>query len=100
MPDINAVIHNLLDVRETLELYRDAIGAQWIDDAIEILREKMVADSIAALKEQWAIKPAIHIVPMTHNDALHYYECGACGKPIDARDKYCRECGKRVRWDD
>lgn len=29
-----------------------------------------------------------------------FYACGACGKPIDFCDKFCRNCGKPVKWDD
>lgn len=28
------------------------------------------------------------------------YACGACESPIDLGDRYCRRCGKAVKWDD
>ena len=27
-----------------------------------------------------------------------YYVCGECHTGIDTRDKYCRECGRRIKW--
>lgn len=27
-----------------------------------------------------------------------WYVCGECHTAIDPRDKYCKECGKRIRW--
>ena len=27
-----------------------------------------------------------------------YYVCGECHTCIDTRDKYCRECGRRIKW--
>lgn len=84
MQDINAIIHNLLDVRETLELYRDAIGAQWIDDAI------------AALREKEPVKPEKHFLDI----GMVWYSCGNCGHHIfrGTNAKYCDVCGRAVRW--
>ena len=28
----------------------------------------------------------------------NWYACGACGKEIDTNDKFCRHCGRGVRW--
>lgn len=28
-----------------------------------------------------------------------WYVCGECHTAIDRRDKYCRECGTRIRWE-
>ena len=27
-----------------------------------------------------------------------WYGCGACKKPIDYKDMFCRHCGKAVKW--
>ena len=27
-----------------------------------------------------------------------WYVCGECHTAIDTKDKYCRECGTRIRW--
>lgn len=28
-----------------------------------------------------------------------WYACGNCNKPIDMKDKFCRHCGRAVKWD-
>lgn len=28
-----------------------------------------------------------------------WFACGACGHAIDPEDNYCRECGRKVKWD-
>lgn len=28
-----------------------------------------------------------------------WYQCGKCKEAIDYHDKYCRNCGKAVKWD-
>lgn len=30
--------------------------------------------------------------------ATWWYVCGECRTSIDPRDKYCRECGRKIRW--
>ena len=29
-----------------------------------------------------------------------WFACGACGHAIDPEDNFCRECGRKVKWDD
>lgn len=28
-----------------------------------------------------------------------WFACGACGHAIDPEDNFCRECGKKAKWD-
>lgn len=28
-----------------------------------------------------------------------FYVCGKCNKAINYKDKYCRECGREVKWE-
>ena len=30
---------------------------------------------------------------------IFVYACGACNALIDYKDRYCRHCGCRIRWD-
>ena len=30
----------------------------------------------------------------------HWYACGACGKALDPKQKYCRRCGREIIWDE
>lgn len=55
-------------------------------------------DVLALLKEQEAVEPRIQ----TDFDGkgTWWYICGSCNNAISPKDKYCRECGKMVKWDD
>lgn len=33
------------------------------------------------------------------NDLLRYWHCGHCGVIITHGDKYCRMCGREVKWE-
>ena len=57
-------------------------------------------DAIALLKEQNAVKAQKknddEPIPWTSS----WYVCGDCGQEIDYHDRFCRWCGKAVKWDD
>lgn len=59
-------------------------------------------DAIALLKEQdEGIEPEISLKSITETTASLWYKCGACGGAIEqGDDKFCRHCGKKVKWDD
>ena len=81
-------------------------------DAISILEEvKLVEDSIYAYNEKYmkaldvAISALEHFQPVKpgkHDPVLYgcSYTCGACYRRIWEGDKYCRSCGKPVKWND
>ena len=50
-------------------------------EALELLKEQPVEAKVTGLETQW-------------------YRCGACEYPIDYGDKFCRHCGRPVRWDE
>lgn len=55
-------------------------------------RADVVADAIALLKEQEAVKPI---------EGYGYYICGICKQPLKGESrKFCPECGRKVKWDD
>ena len=40
------------------------------------------------------------VEPEYEGDALSnwWYVCGECHTAIDTKDKYCRECGRKIKW--
>ena len=75
-------------------------------DALELLKaqeEKVVnlTTKIAELAtEQEPVEPTIgRCVEYDGHDSW-WYECGKCHTPIDPIDKYCRNCGRRLKWND
>jgi len=61
---------------------------------------KTVDDALALLKEQEAIPPGKESDGNPGKWASWWYVCGACGKEIDYRNRFCRYCGHEVKWDD
>lgn len=52
------------------------------------------------LKAQEPIVPTIGRCEEYDGYDSWWYECGKCHTPIDPNDKYCRNCGREVKWND
>lgn len=71
-----------------------------IEGVNEILNETDEYDSVlwdvlTLLKEQDA-------VPVIQREIMHmlFWCCGSCGVAITDGDKFCRNCGKQVKWNE
>jgi len=69
--------------------YEDACWGE--EDAA--LHLQPMRDALAVMEEQEA-------VTAEHMDTgrTHWYMCGNCHASIDPSDKYCRKCGRAVKW--
>ena len=63
---------------------------QEVMDAISGLQR--VQAKLEGLEDQ-ANRPIVSAVGSTQ-----YFTC-PCGTPVHFGDKFCRECGRRIRWD-
>lgn len=57
-------------------------------------QQNCASDAIAVLKEQEA-------EPVIQREVLHllFWCCGSCGSPLTDGDKFCRKCGRPVKWE-
>lgn len=55
---------------------------------------KYIDDAVALLKEQEA-------VPVIQREIAHmlFWCCSSCGVAITDGDKFCRNCGKELKWE-
>ena len=51
------------------------------------------------LKEQEAVEPTVGGITEHDGHGSWWYQCGKCKMPIDYGDKFCKRCGKAVKWD-
>lgn len=51
----------------------------------------------AQLSEQQ--KPTTVTIGRTRGETTMWYECDACGEPVDLNDNYCRNCGRKLIHD-
>ena len=59
-----------------------------------------VRDAVELLKEPEAVAPYVTGNGESFETAKNWwYECGNCNKPIDSTDKFCRHCGRLVKWE-
>ena len=54
---------------------------------------------------EWALEDAVMLkeqeaVPVIQREIAHmlFWCCGSCGVAITDGDKFCRMCGKKVKW--
>ena len=57
-----------------------------------MIEEQIQNDALALLKEE---VPA----EIEGGGSSWWYVCGECHTAIDKLDKYCRQCGRKVKWD-
>lgn len=83
--------------------YEDAI--KWLENLKQDVSQLRYEDSwsyaqaidkiMDLLKEQEA-------VPVIQREIMHmlFWCCGSCGVAITDGDKFCRNCGKQVKWNE
>lgn len=73
----------------------DCLAASKLENMWVFVRKDIVGDAIALLKEQEA-------VPVIQCEIAHmlFWCCGSCGVAITDGDKFCRNCGRKVKWND
>lgn len=57
--------------------------------------DKLMQDVLALLKAQEPVEPAIG----GNQKSCWYYICPICQLDIDKGDKYCRHCGRALKWE-
>ena len=94
MPDRESVITHLQIIHTWAEFARERDLqfftpkhlediAQWSDDALNLL------------KEQESVEPEIQ----TGSGVSWWYICGNCKTALNPKDKFCHECGRRIKWE-
>lgn len=66
--------------------------------------DHLLQDALTLLQAQEPIEPIIDTyweTPSVYDNDVKVTEnkCGACGAGIDEWDKYCRVCGRAVKWE-
>lgn len=87
--DIHAVACGLGDD----QCYLNSIGIKQL--------QTLINDATELLRAQEPIAPN-HVEDGNYENSgivNHWFMCGKCGSCVDPGDKYCRECGKAVKWE-
>lgn len=59
----------------------------------------LIKDALALLKAQEPIRPRIGILHNEDGSKVYFLHCPFDGTTLDEGDKYCRKCGRMVKWD-
>lgn len=69
-----------------------------IDEACTSL-DDLHSDALALLKAHEPVEPDIEGNVEYDGHGSWWHVCGACRQPIDKGDKFCRWCGRAVKWE-
>ena len=58
-----------------------------------------IYDALALLKAQEAVRPGIGIIHNDDGSKSYFLHCPLDGTTLDDGDKYCRKCGRAVKWE-
>lgn len=83
----------LIDMKADPDFYDDAIshyaGSRYndgVNTCIDVIEELPLAQP----------EFATITIGRTKGGVTMWYECDACGEPVDENDNYCRNCGRRL----
>ena len=65
------------------------------DGIVDGIDQQTIREALVLLKGQEPVQ-------VIQREAMHmlFWCCGSCGVAITDGDKFCRMCGKAVKWDD
>ena len=67
-----------------------------ISISVQECRAVLSADALELLKEQEAVEPEVEVL----NEIDRLYRCPKCHKCFFyEKQKYCEQCGQKVKWD-
>ena len=100
MPDREKVIAALECLTVVNEAYLSTDcrerGCPYVTMDCEIAAEQ---DALRLLEAQEPVEPTTASANEPDDHKSWWYACGACQYPINRGDKYCRHCGRGVRWE-
>lgn len=85
MTDVKKVIEDLIIAKCIL------ISPQPLSREMCIRIGQAISAAVTLLKEPEPVEP----IPC--NNSGWFFKCGACGGSINWKDKYCSECGRKVK---
>ena len=69
---------------------------QCVKRGIHNVFQPILRDALALLKEQEHVR--VEIVD-SDGGRTHWYVCGGCKTPINQGDRFCHECGRKMKWE-
>jgi len=88
MPDREKVI-------KEFELFIKEFHPACTSEGVEL---DMLREVLSLLKEQEAVEPNVSDINDHDAHGSWWYQCGKCKMPIDYGDRFCRRCGRAVKW--
>lgn len=79
-----------METKRAIEVLRQ--NAEFVDAEFE----DAIAIAISALEKQETAKI---VIGKSKGGVTLWHECSKCGEPVDAKDIFCRRCGRRLIYE-
>ena len=83
LPEIETIIRDL-------GIVADAYGDPLYNSAFVLFAGKTASSAKRYMESFKAVEP----VEVERNE----FHCGGCNKTLDRDDRFCRKCGKKIKW--
>lgn len=93
MTNISEIVNKKNGDYMTDRLIKHAIGCLERAKRQHDLSDGEISMVIDLLKEQEAVEPYV-----VNNNYEQHWKCGYCDSVVGVQDKYCRQCGRPVKW--
>ena len=83
----------------------DTISRQAAIDALKDWYDGMIISSFRGIEKVIKALPSAQpetatvTIGRTKGGVVMWYECGTCGESIDKKDCYCRNCGRKLKYE-
>ena len=90
------------DREKVIGHFQDAIEASKNGNRWCFVRVDIINDAIALLQEQEPVEPEEIVddfYPIGDPLRTMGWKCGHCGERIAGHDRFCHNCGRKVKWE-
>ena len=101
MTNVEKVIKNLNTIVACCKLFTNKKTCSGIDEEMYADWANDIGEAVFLLKEQEPVPPKKQNWYQAEWPSFEswWYVCGACGGKIDYHDRFCRLCGRSVKWE-
>jgi len=71
-----------------------------VSQNIDECTSQLALEALELLEEQQPVEPRKEDDGSTEPCTCWWYVCGSCGREIDPQDRFCRHCGREVKWNE
>lgn len=83
---------------DALRTHERKVSSKWFDNQLDVEWNNAIDICCYDIEELPSAQPetAKRIVGKSRDGMTLWYQCDMCNEPVDAKDDFCRGCGRRL----